>query len=109
MADISIKQGATLSLSGGFTNEDGTVVSLVGASVQCQVRDLNYLWIADLAATVNGAAGTVTLGAPGSATASWPVGVLRCDVRVTDAAGDVMFSETFGIRVLAAVSTGVPA
>lgn len=107
MADISIKAGATLSLAGAFTNEDGSVVSLVGASVLCQLRDITYQWIADLPVVVNAAAGTISIVE--QATATWPVGQLRCDIRVTDAAGNVTFSETFGIRVRQAVSTGVPA
>lgn len=109
MADISIKQGTTLSLSGAFTNDDGTVVSLVGASVLCQLRDINYQWVADLPVAINGAAGTVGILVAGATTASWPLGQLRCDLRVTDASGNVSFSETFGVRVRQAVSTGVPA
>ena len=106
MADIIIKQGATLALTGAFTNADGSAVSLAGAAILCQVRDIGYNWIADLPVVNNGAAGTISISY--ATTAAWPVGQLRCDIRVTDIAGNVTFSETFGIRVIPAVSTGSP-
>lgn len=110
MAEIAIKQGASLSLSAAFTNGDGSAVSLVGCGLLAQVRDENANWIADLVATVtNAAGGLVTLTAAPAVTAAWPIGVLRADLRVTDASGDVSFSDTFGVRVRAAISTGVPA
>lgn len=107
MSEIAIKQGASLVLTGTFTNEDGSGVALTGATVLCQVRDIDYQWVADLPVVIDAAAGTISIEE--AATGAWPIGVLRCDVRLTDASGDVSFSDTFGIRVLPAVSTGVPA
>jgi hypothetical protein len=107
VADIVIKQGATLGLTAQWANEDGTIPNLTGATLLSQVRDIDGNWICDLPWVLNGAAASAAVTY--AATGVWPQGQLRCDLRVTDASGNVTFSETFGIRVRAAISTGSPA
>ena len=95
MAAITIKQGASLPLVLQFTSA-GIAANLTGAVAVSQVRDASDGLIATLAATVAGSQGLVTLVA--SDTSAWPIGDLRCDVKLTQA-GAVTFTKTFTITI----------
>ena len=93
---FEIKRGATLDLTIEIQNDDGSPVDLSGAGVWSQVRDAADNVVATLTPAISAVAGAVVLTVLD--TSGWPLGLLRCDVRVV-VAGRVAFSDTFGIMV----------
>jgi hypothetical protein len=96
-----LKQGASLALTVAFFDDYGNPLDLTGATVACQVRDPTNLLVATPTLAVTPTAGTVALSVPD--TSAWPIGLLRCDVRLS-IAGTTNFSDTFGILIEPAVT-----
>ena len=101
MGQLTLKRGATLDLTIGIQNDDGSPVDLTGAGVISQVRTAADELVATLSPVITGVAGAVALTVLD--TSAWPIGLLRCDVRVS-LAGRIAFSDTFGILVTRAVT-----
>jgi hypothetical protein len=101
MGQITLKRGATLDLTIGIQTDTGTPVDLTGAGVVSQVRTAADEWVAALAPVITGVAGAVAITVLD--TSAWPLGLLRCDVRVS-LAGRIAFSDTFGILVTRSVT-----
>lgn len=98
MAEFALKAGATFRLGGVAAQDGGAAYDLTGATLSAQLRDSSGALVATLAvALVDGAAGTFSVEAED--TADWPTGLLRGDLRIALAGGDVVFSETFTLRV----------
>ena len=97
---LRIKQGATLSLTLTFNDAAGGAYSLAGQTITAQVRDPLKTLLGTLTIT-EGAAANVLIGT--ADTTSWPVGIAICDFRITNGTV-VLYSDTFEIEVLAAVT-----
>lgn len=95
---FSLKAGATLRIAGVATQDSGAAHDLTGATLTAKLRDAGGTVVDTLAVTlVSAAAGTFTIEADD--TSDWPAGLLRGDLRIALAGGDVVFSEDFTIRV----------
>lgn len=98
VADIPIKQGATFRLSGTATQDSGAAFDLTGATLSAKLRDAGDAVVETLTvALVSAASGTFTVSSAG--TAGWPVGLLRGDIKIVLAGGDISFTDTFTVRV----------
>ena len=100
-AEVSIKQGDALVLNYQFNNDDGTPADLAAATVTSQVRDGQNNVVAILPVVPAATQGTFSVTA--TATAAWPLGVLRSDIKLL-LGGLVVHSDTFAIRVRPAVT-----
>lgn len=96
MADLSIKQGAALLLSLAAYDDQGVAFPLTGVTYRAQVRDAQGNLVATLPMEAGPGSNQVTVTEP--STASWPIGLLHCDVLFT-IAGQNVISDTFSIRV----------
>ena len=94
---VTLKRGATLSLAGYVNlpagswsalsetrNQAGTLVDNLTVTLTAPVSPSIY-W-------------TLLIGATATATATWPVGPLSCDIRFTDGT-NVLYTPTFAINV----------
>lgn len=106
MSNIRIKRGASLSLTLGFGNEDGSPFALSGVTLTAQVRDAEFNLVATLTPEPIATAGQASIFVQD--TSAWPEGLLRMDVRVLPASGPQTLSETFGIFVERAVTQTTP-
>ena len=99
------KAGATFTLSGVLTQDDGTAVDITSVQMLCQVNDTLGTSHGQLTytPTLPTTAGVFTLSAPSSMTAKWPIGLLSADVCFVDD-GATIYSETFSILVGAAIT-----
>jgi len=86
--DLTIDQGATFAL-GIQLNENGSAMSLTGASALAQIRkDPGSALLATFSAVTNGTtAGYMSLGLTSSVTQSITPGIFHYDVLLTKAAG----------------------
>ena len=94
--DVSIKQGDALVLQIQFSNDDGSPADLAAAAVTSQVRDGQNNLVAQL--PVVAAATQGTFGVTEANTSGWPLGMLRCDLKLV-VGGLAVHSDTFAIRV----------
>lgn len=104
--DIRLRQGDTLLLQlailqGEDDPSPGSPIDLTNAALASQVRDVMSNLIATLTVVKTMQQGVATITQ--SDTSLWPIGTLRCDIKVTTA-GVVQHTETFGIRVEKAVT-----
>lgn len=99
---VSIKQGCTIQGDLAFTADDDTPIDLTGCTVTAQVRDATGQWVADLPVTLQPVLGIGVVHI--ASTAAWPLGVLRCDVRVTTPLGDTVQTETFALHLMRSVT-----
>lgn len=102
METTRIKQGASVTIAGDYA-ENGEAVDLTDYTIASQVRDSGGALVETLVVTkADDQAGTgkgrFTLE-PVLNPPEWPVDSLRCDVRITDAAGTVRPFPTFAIVV----------
>lgn len=97
MIAFSVKRGDTLALSCTRTDSNGDPVTLTGSGAATMKArrgteiDLTYT-------VISAAAGTFRLSATAAATATWKLGVYRCDVEFTSGS-TVASTETFLIHV----------
>jgi hypothetical protein len=86
--DLTIDQGATFAL-GIQLNENGSAMSLTGASALAQIRkDPGSALLATFSSVTNGTtAGYMSLGLTSSVTQSITPGIFHYDVLLTKAAG----------------------
>jgi hypothetical protein len=96
VADISLKQGAALQLQIAALDDEGVAFDLSTVTARAQVRDVQDNLVATLPLTVGSAANLLLVALP--STSDWPIGLLRCDVRLTVAGMDVI-SDTFTIHM----------
>jgi hypothetical protein len=99
--EIHIKQGAALRLTLTFYEQDAPV-DLSTVTLSSQARTAVGTLVATLPITVTGTPGLATVEMDD--TGDWPIGLLRCDVRMV-IAGVTSLSETFPIRVERSVTT----
>jgi hypothetical protein len=97
LADLTLKQGASLQLAVAATNDDGTPFDLTTVTVSSQVRNQIGQLIATLPIVVTSppTLGTMTILAP---TDGWPIGRLIMDFKLVEAAV-VLKSTTLGIVI----------
>lgn len=95
MADIAIKRGAALNLTLRFTQNDAPM-DVGHVSLSAQVRKPDDTLVANLPMVKQADSGLVTSQV--NDTTGWPVGRLRCDLRLV-VNGQPIFSETFAIQV----------
>jgi hypothetical protein len=100
-SQIIIKRGAALSLAMAFTNADGSAIDLTTVTLTAQVRDPQDDLVETLPLVNSSIQGTATCVV--ADTTQWPLGLLRCDIRVVQD-GVPTFSETFGILVVRQVT-----
>jgi hypothetical protein len=98
---IPLKQGASFILGLQFSNDDGTPTDLGTCSVTSQLRDSQNTLIANLPVVSGGVSGTASINVLD--TSAWPLGVLRCDIKVASSQ-QIIFSETFSISVARSVT-----
>lgn len=103
MVAFHIKQGATFELRMQAREADGAVSDLTGMAIDLQLRDAANALVDEPAVTNGGASGLITVLASAAATAAWPIGVLRADIRIA-AGATVVISETFNVHVQKAVT-----
>jgi hypothetical protein len=107
---LTLKAGDTLLQDGLITEDDGvTPVDLTGSTLTAQIRLVDGGSPSGLLASLtvvvtNAALGQFTVGATAAATLAWPPGRYTCDLRLQDAGGDVLHSESFGVWVQPAVT-----
>lgn len=101
MAGISIKQGAALVLQLAAYDDQGTAFNLAGVTASAQVRDAQNNLVATLPIVAGGDINLLGITVP--ATTGWPIGLLRCDIKLL-VAGLPAISETFSISVQQAVT-----
>lgn len=102
----SFKRGTTFSLACVYRPDGGLPASVEGIDIRSQLRTSGVpKLVADLE-VIRGdqaaAPGAFTLVA--HETAGWPVGLLVCDIMLSEG-GVVRSSETFGVPVVAGVTT----
>ena len=84
---------------------DGEPVDLTGYTIAAQLRTADGDVALDLSAGVDaGAGGTFTLSADAADTARLEELEYLCDVRLESAGGEVYYSDTFIVRVVAEVT-----
>lgn len=96
---IEIKRGDTLSLAGPVRGLPDGVWAIASS-----VRDSSDALVANLTAGISGSAAAGFVVTLEGSTSAWPLGFLYCDVRLTDADGNVKRSQTFMINVVQAVT-----
>jgi hypothetical protein len=101
MTPISLKRGASLDLTLDFQSDAGAPIDLTGATITSQVRDSSDNLVLALTPVATANAGEVRITV--ADTSLWPLGLLRCDVRVA-VAGMVEFSDAFLIQVTRSVT-----
>ena len=92
-----IKRGDTFLLNCVY-KVDGVPVSLAGATIRAQIRQSNGTLISSLTPALLSPASQFTL-TPATATTSWPVDILFCDIEIT-VDSFIRTSETFQVPVL---------
>jgi hypothetical protein len=88
---VTIASGGTLLLDCTAQYDDGSVVDVTGV----QIAQTGFT-----AAVTDAAGGQFSLSASSAVTASWPIGLLFCDLRLT-LNGNVIYSDRFPIHVAA--------
>jgi hypothetical protein len=102
MADLYVKQGATLQLIIAAANDDGSPVDLTTITTTSEVRDRQGRLIDTLVLTpTSGIPGQYTVA---QATTKWPRGELLCDFKMIRSS-IVLKSQTVTIEVLPAVTS----
>ena len=110
MIALSIKQGATFELCCVLHAADGAPVSLIGCTIQSQLRDSLGGLIADLICEIASVSSAINLTTSGG-TDRWPVGQHLCDVMIQNEVGVIVVTQTFTVFVLPSVtqfSQGMP-
>jgi hypothetical protein len=92
---IAIKQGGSLNLLLLFADEGGPI-DISQLTITAQVRSALNVVVATPDVTQPGQLGAAAIAVYD--TSSWPLGYLRCDLRVVGPSA-VLFSDTFSIHV----------
>jgi hypothetical protein len=98
---ITLKAGASFNLALAFNSDAGVAIDMTPFTVAAQVRDAEGVLVTDLPITLQPTLGTGSISVLD--TSGWPLGMLRCDVRVSSST-EVLISQTFSILVLRAVT-----
>lgn len=97
------KRGSTWRVSGVLRDSDGALVNLTGWAVASKLRTPAGVEVASLSCTVHadqvGHRGEFEVFAAAAATALWPLGAARWDIRLTDAGGDVTHTKTVAVTI----------
>ncbi len=102
-APVTIKQGTSLIALVAITDDAGTALDVTGFAITGQVRDANANLVANLPITVTPHLGLAQINVPD--TSAWPLGTLRCDLRVVTATGAILQTQTFPVVVQRRVTT----
>ncbi len=98
---VNIAAGGTLLLNCTAQYDDGTIVDLTAVQIAAVPADVYGNEQTGFAASItNPGAGQFSLLASSAATASWPIGLLFCDLQFT-LNGNVIYSDRFPIHVAA--------
>jgi len=101
---VTIAAGSTLLLDWTAQNDDGSVADLTAVQIAAVPADVYGNAQAGFAVSVtDGPAGQFSLLASSAVTASWPIGLLFCDLKFT-LNGHVIYSDRFPIHVTAATT-----
>lgn len=102
---IEIKRGGDFELSCALLNS-GMAVPITGWQVDCWLRGPDGRLVQRLTVDlVDPATGRYRIVATPLQTSVWPVGDLDADIRYLGGSGRVMHTDTFTVRVLAAITT----
>ncbi len=93
---ITVKQGASLNLLLQVWNDDGTAADISTVALTANVRNSQGQLVAVLPITQPGQTGAAAISVYD--TSSWPLGILRLDVRL-QGASSVLISDTLAIVV----------
>ncbi len=105
MLTLHIKRGDSLHLPCAV-QQDGQALDISGWRIDCWLRGPNGQVAHRFApAITDAAAGQYLLAATAQETARWPIGPLSGDIRYTNAAGEVLHTDTWQLRVGQAIST----
>ncbi|RRD68675.1 hypothetical protein EII19_00655 [Comamonadaceae bacterium OH2310_COT-174] len=108
MNTIDIKRGSSIHWQ-CTVQQGGAPLDITGWQIDCQLRAPGGALVQQFAGVVTDAlAGQFALRASAAETAAWPLGGLYADIRYTDAAGAVMHSATWPVRVEAAITREQP-
>lgn len=99
--ELALKRGATLRLSIAVTQDSGAALDLTGMTVTMQLRDSADALVATLSPVNGGATGLITVVE--HATAAWPIGALRGDIRIVNGP-ETIISHSYTLRVDLAVT-----
>ena len=103
MADVlTIKSGASIEWTLTFRSPDGTPFDLSTCTVTSQARDASAGFCTDLPIMLLGTIGTATVVVLD--TSAFPIGMLQVDIKIVTSASVVLFSDTFGVRVMRSVT-----
>lgn len=106
---LRTKRGDSLNLTCSFQDGNGNAVSLVGYTVEAQIRTTGDVLLASLTATItDAAAGLYTLSVDADATETWAPATYVCDIQYTDSNGTVSSTSTFRIEVLSDITRATP-
>lgn len=105
MPATQFKRGQTFSYAGQILN-NGAVMSFAGWQISAQLRSNYGRQLVQQLTTrfVDPGTGLVEISATDEQTAAWPVQILVMDVRLEDAAGQVVLSDTLVINVVERVT-----
>jgi hypothetical protein len=103
---VTIKRGASLSLTSSFTNGDGSAYALTGVTLNAQIRDAEENLVATVTPAATATAGQALVFVQD--TSAWPIGLLRMDIFVQAPGGAQTISDTFGIEVLRSETQTLP-
>ena len=98
MSTLTVKRGDTLTITGTRTDSGGSAVSLVGASVACEIvyGSLRQSLTTEI---TDAAAGEFTLSLSAATMEGLRTGVWKGDVEFTDASGNVASTDTFLLQI----------
>ena len=98
MEILTIKRGESFALSCTY-KVDNVATAITGLTVRAQLRRAAKFLVQELEFVDGGATGIFFFRATAAQTKEWGVNNLSCDIRITDAAGIVRLSDSFGIAV----------
>jgi hypothetical protein len=100
---LSIKAGASLNVDLAFTDDAGAPVDLSAATIAMQIRDDDGNLFGTPVIALGGALGSAVATVDPATTATWPIGVLRMDVKLL-VGGQTLISDTVTIVVAGPVT-----
>jgi hypothetical protein len=101
MATFTIKRGGTLLLALLLSDTSGNPIDLTGVTIAAQLRDAGSSLVEQLTITPAADVGAAVIEA--TDTATWPIGRLLCDIKVSFG-GIVLVTDTFAVRVIQEVT-----
>jgi hypothetical protein len=104
MSGFLLKQGSTFLLAATVYGPTGAPVDLTGCHASAQLRDVLGVLVADLSVqAVADRPGVLQFSYAGD-TGAWPCGRFLCDLRIVMQDSTQLYSETFFVTVISAIT-----